>query len=418
MKCLYFLFEAFERLENKYNYLDNYVIPVVADWSGQVNIRRAITLRINKGDEFGISKQVLSLIPIIGPLHISLNNRETLFQTYYFFFEELYHHLFGEKKILSHKPKQTVINLILDLTFNGWKKIRNIIMNRFENSKDIEYRMIIDLLDNSIPHTLDIYTTLFRSIYFEGYLEGVARIWILFQRLRRHNYNKASLVFLTLQIIQNAKIIDVERNSNLSFKEAFVNTRNPAISQVKLNYLEKKVSLFLFSLFDEIFYNLENTNQIDNNKYPSFALLSFKTNIDVNVFPLAWSTKNKPFKNKFCDAENCLLPNNIELSNNSIIILICGYGFHKECLNSCNGNCSHCFNYLSLEIKKNANSLTERLNIPLKDNEKPLVEKSVYDNNTNENIDKNIQEIIENLEQNIDNQFENLYQKWSNYNSL
>ncbi|GBC04950.1 hypothetical protein RclHR1_05970007 [Rhizophagus clarus] len=384
MKCLYFLFEAFERLENKYNYLDNYVIPVVADWSGQVNIRRAITLRINKGDEFGISKQVLSLIPIIGPLHISLNNRETLFQTYYFFFEELYHHLFGEKKILSHKPKQTVINLILDLTFNGWKKIRNIIMNRFENSKDIEYRMIIDLLDNSIPHTLDIYTTLFR----------------------------------TLQIIQNAKIIDVERNSNLSFKEAFVNTRNPAISQVKLNYLEKKVSLFLFSLFDEIFYNLENTNQIDNNKYPSFALLSFKTNIDVNVFPLAWSTKNKPFKNKFCDAENCLLPNNIELSNNSIIILICGYGFHKECLNSCNGNCSHCFNYLSLEIKKNANSLTERLNIPLKDNEKPLVEKSVYDNNTNENIDKNIQEIIENLEQNIDNQFENLYQKWSNYNSL
>ena len=101
--------------------------------------------------------KILSLIPIIGPLHISLNSRETLFQTYYFFFEKLYHTLFGEKKILSHKPKQTVINLILDLILNGWKKIRNVIMHRFGNSKDMEYRMMIDLLDNSIPLTLDIW---------------------------------------------------------------------------------------------------------------------------------------------------------------------------------------------------------------------------------------------------------------------
>ncbi len=57
--------------------------------------------------------------------------------------------------------------------------------------------MIIDLLDNSISLTLDIYAILFRSGYFKRYLEVVVRIWILFQRLRRHNYNKASLVFLS-----------------------------------------------------------------------------------------------------------------------------------------------------------------------------------------------------------------------------
>ncbi len=57
--------------------------------------------------------------------------------------------------------------------------------------------MMIDLLDNSIPLTLDIYAILFRSGYFKGYLEGVVRIWVLFQRLRRHNYNKVSLVFLS-----------------------------------------------------------------------------------------------------------------------------------------------------------------------------------------------------------------------------
>ncbi|GES79025.1 hypothetical protein GLOIN_2v1787998 [Rhizophagus clarus] len=376
------------------------------------------------------------------------------------FFLKNYHNLFGEKKILSQKPKQTVINLILDLTFNGWKKIRNVIIHHFENSKDAEYRMMIDLLDNSIPLTLDIYAILFRSGYFKEYLKGVARIWVLFQRLRQHNYNKAPLMFLSdvfywklnnhpiantlenylpifndyfvenfhssirsqtaesntaLQIIQKAKVIDIERNSKLFFKDAFVNSRNPVISQVKLNYLEKKVSLFLFSLFEKILHNLGNTNQINNNKYPSFVLLTFKINVDVKTLPLAWSTKSKPFDEKFCDAENCLLSDNVNLSNN--IILICGHGFHRECLTSYNGNCVHCFSYLSLKIKKNIDSLTERLNIPLKNNEKPLVKEDTI-NDTNDNNDENIQDIIENLEQNIDNQFEILYQKWTNYDSL
>ena len=53
-------------------------------------------------------------------------------------------------------------------------------MHRFGNSKNAEYRIMIDLLDNSIPLTLDIYTILFRSEYFEGYLKGVIRIWVLF----------------------------------------------------------------------------------------------------------------------------------------------------------------------------------------------------------------------------------------------
>ena len=117
---------------------------------------------------------------MIGPLHISLNSRETLFQTYHFFFEMLYHNLFGDKKILSQKPKQTVINLILHLTYHGWKNIHEIVIKRFGNLKDAEYQMMIDLLDNSIPLTLDIYAVLFRSGFFKGYLESVVKIWILF----------------------------------------------------------------------------------------------------------------------------------------------------------------------------------------------------------------------------------------------
>ncbi len=122
IECSKLLFNVFNRLEentNEPNYLDHYIIPIIADWLGQVNIRRAITLRINEGVKSGIPQQILNLIPMIGPLHISLNSRETLFQIYHFFFEKLYHNLFGEKKVLSQKPKQTIINLILDLTFFG-----------------------------------------------------------------------------------------------------------------------------------------------------------------------------------------------------------------------------------------------------------------------------------------------------------
>src|SRR6266540_1950275 len=199
VECLDLVFKVFERLErtSEENYLNNFVIPVIADWSGQVNIRRAITLRIKKGIDSKILEQVLNLILMIGPLHISLNSKETLFQTYHFFFEMLYHNLFGDKKILSQKPKQTVINLILHLTYYGWKNIREIIIKRFGNLKDAEYQMMIDLLDNSIPLTLNIYAVLFRSGFFKGYLESVVKIWTLFQRLRRHNYNKAPLMFLS-----------------------------------------------------------------------------------------------------------------------------------------------------------------------------------------------------------------------------
>src|SRR6266540_1444301 len=113
---------------------------------------------------------------MIGPLHISLNSREILFQTYHFFFEILYHNLFEDKKILSQKSKQTIINHILYLTYHGWKNIYEIIIKRFENLKNAEYQMMINLLDNSIPLTLNIYAVLFRSRFFKGYLKSIVKI--------------------------------------------------------------------------------------------------------------------------------------------------------------------------------------------------------------------------------------------------
>src|SRR5436190_11882556 len=104
IECTNLLFKIFERLKNdsEQDYLSNCIIPTICDWPGQVNIRRAITLRNDKGLESGIPLEILSLIPIIGPLHISLNSRETLFQTYHFFLK-CYIIIYLEKKKFYHK---------------------------------------------------------------------------------------------------------------------------------------------------------------------------------------------------------------------------------------------------------------------------------------------------------------------------
>ena len=183
--------------------------------------------------------------------------------------------------------------------------------------------------------------------------------------------------------------------------------------------LEKKVSLFLFLIFDKICQNIENIKQINNNIYSNFTLSSFKINVDVKVLSLAWNTKIKPADNKFCDAEECLFFNNLDSSNG--IILICNHSFHKDYLTLYNDKCNHYFNYLSLKITKNIKSLTKRLTTSLKENEKSLIEEVVDDDlnkNNNKNNDENIQSILEKLEQNINNQFEILYQKWLDYDSL
>ncbi|PKY57661.1 hypothetical protein RhiirA4_478870 [Rhizophagus irregularis] len=417
------LFKVFEKIEQE-DYLNNFVISTICDWPGQVNLRRAITLRLNKKDKSGIPSQVLSLIPMIGPLHISLNSRETLFQIYHFFFEMLYHNLFGEKKVLAQKPKPRLINLILNLTFYGWKNIRDLVINCFKNTKDIEYLMMIDLLDNSLPLTLDIYTKLFRCGFFEGYLEtpliflSDVFYWTLNEHpmvdiLNNHlsifndyfveNFH-SSLRYQTAesntdkQIIQKAKTIDIERNHE-GFKDIFINTRNISISKVKLISLEKKVSLFLLSLFDKIYHNIDKAK---NNNNELFELPSFNNrNVDVRVLPLAWSTSNLPDNNKLCDAENCIL------SNSSNIILLCGHSYHKECLSSLDEKCKYCFNYLSESIKANIISLNKRLSKPLANDE--IVEITKDEDNLDDDYETENINILLNIEHDIDNQYEIQY---------
>ena len=84
------------------------IIPICADWPGQLFIRKAIIKIINQEkyqnicDEYKIIK---NFVPLIGPLHVSLNSREYIIIIHWEFFNQLFHYVFGSRKILAKKPK-------------------------------------------------------------------------------------------------------------------------------------------------------------------------------------------------------------------------------------------------------------------------------------------------------------------------
>jgi len=55
------------------------VIPVVADWPGQIFLRTAISRHLVYDSSSGVSDEILSFLPMMGPLHISLNSHELIF---------------------------------------------------------------------------------------------------------------------------------------------------------------------------------------------------------------------------------------------------------------------------------------------------------------------------------------------------
>lgn len=93
--------------------------------------------------------------------------------------------MFGKKRNLAAKPKPWKINLLLYLANTEWNLVKDLIFLRFTQSKNVGYRTFIDLLDNLIPSTLDVYSNLFRGNHFEEYLETIFRLWTVMLRSQR-----------------------------------------------------------------------------------------------------------------------------------------------------------------------------------------------------------------------------------------
>ncbi|CAG8496701.1 26411_t:CDS:2 [Dentiscutata erythropus] len=138
------------------------------------------------GDSSEIPEQILYIVPMIGPLHISLNSRETVFLENYAFFDKLFHEVFGCNKVLAQKPKPYKINLLHELAFQGWFRVRSMILRKFEWSKDPEARYLINLLDNIIPLVLDFYPVIFRSGNWMAFKEALFHIWAIFYQYKQN----------------------------------------------------------------------------------------------------------------------------------------------------------------------------------------------------------------------------------------
>ncbi|GES79070.1 hypothetical protein GLOIN_2v1783033 [Rhizophagus clarus] len=95
-------------INGKTKHLENQVVPVIANWPGQLFIRKALThfhASRASGSQSTISQEIESFVPMLGPLHLSLNSREHVMIIYHSFFEQMFYFVFGKNKKLAKKPK-------------------------------------------------------------------------------------------------------------------------------------------------------------------------------------------------------------------------------------------------------------------------------------------------------------------------
>ncbi len=106
-------------INKKIKHLDKQVASIVADWPGQLFIRKALTHLHALEAQSTIPQEFESFIPILESLHLLLNSREHVMIIYHSFFEKMFHFVFGKNKKLAKKPKPWYINLLLELTRKG-----------------------------------------------------------------------------------------------------------------------------------------------------------------------------------------------------------------------------------------------------------------------------------------------------------
>ena len=115
---------------------------------------------------------LLSIIPVLGFLHISLNSQENFLTMYHPFMKFLYEQIFPHCK-LADKPMPWRQTLIPELIYGGWTLIRTAVITTFASCKDPEYGALLYLLDNYLPLVLAIYSVVFKSNTFLDYFNSV-----------------------------------------------------------------------------------------------------------------------------------------------------------------------------------------------------------------------------------------------------
>ena len=174
-------------------YITHFATPFPGDWPMQFFMRQLVYNTAS----VSLPMVCKNVVPMIGPLHISLNSRECVLVNFHPIFADVYSFLFGAKAKLARKPKPWRISLLLEVIYGGWTLVRDSIMPVFTNCKDIEFLTLINLIDNYVPLVLSIYSVIFKCSNYNFYCKSLFRCWIMMMVFCRRHYDKALLVALS-----------------------------------------------------------------------------------------------------------------------------------------------------------------------------------------------------------------------------
>ena len=172
-------------------YLKDFLTPFEGDWPTQFFMRQLV---YNLA-EVSLPTICENVVPLIGPLHLSLNSRQCVLKFFHHIFMELYSSLFGKKAKLAKKPQEwrVSLSLLLEVLYGGWTLVRESILSVFCFSKDIEFLTLINLVDNYVPLVLNIYYIVFKCNDYQLYCKSLLCIWAMFMVFHRRHYDKAIL---------------------------------------------------------------------------------------------------------------------------------------------------------------------------------------------------------------------------------
>ncbi|XP_078366821.1 uncharacterized protein LOC144650903 isoform X2 [Oculina patagonica] len=183
-------------------YLSKFVVLMPADWPGQYFPRQLVYQKASQATAASNISQgscrhpLTSVIPTLGPLHVDLNADEDIVVEFMPFMRLVYESVFPGRK-LADKPKPWRIQFLLELIYGGWTLVRTVVKTVFCQVKDVQYGVLLNILDNYIPLTLCSYSILFKLNHFDDYFCSIFRLWIMFFCFHRKNYNKAPLFWLS-----------------------------------------------------------------------------------------------------------------------------------------------------------------------------------------------------------------------------
>jgi len=340
---------------------------------------------------------ILSIVPSIGPLHISLNSREHIVTTFHPFFKLIYETLFP-RSILANNPKPWRVSLLLEIVYGGWTVIRESVIRKCSKFKNLEYGTLFNLLDNYIPLVLSIYSISFKLNNYTEYFRAIIRIWIMFTCLRRRHYNKAPLVWISMcsywgkhspqlfdllrnylaifdeypvenvhsilraqtnpsdtaeELRRKAKSIFHSKDRQSNFRSFFTSPKQFSFSQSQLRFLKMKCAQILTSIIQKIIRSPGQSFMTTNTRSQQRSSCTLptmfpNTSTKTTVLPLGYQTEIKPDKTKTCDLPECQISNE---DTNWTILHGCSHSFHDICLKG-SLSCPLCKEFLQKKVRE------------------------------------------------------------------